>query len=106
MNPFEEIGAFAPETPVAREVEFEGKTSTLWFEQCSYADFMAKIVNPAVEEGQRKELVVLANVVCLSADGRQRATYDQMRRLKREFVEVLLKHAYAVNGVGEEETKN
>jgi hypothetical protein len=99
MNPFEEIGAYSPELPVARDVPFNGKTARMWFVQHSYAGFIDQVANPEVKDGQRRELVVLGNIVRFDEEGKTRPTYDQLAKLDREFVEVLIKVAYGVNGV-------
>lgn len=99
MNPFEEIGAYSPERPVAQDLEFNGKTTRMWFVQHSYASFIDKVVSPPVPEGQRKELVVLQNIVRFDEDGKTAPTYEQLAKLDRDFVKVLIKTAYGVNGI-------
>lgn len=99
MNPFEEIGAYSPEKPVPVDLEFNGKTSRVWVTQCSYADFIAQVANPKAADDQRRELVVLQNIVRFDEDGKTGPTYEQLAKLDREFVKLLIKHAYAVNGI-------
>lgn len=99
MNPFEEIGAYAPDAPVPQDIEFNGKTVRMWFVQHSYADFLDKVANPEVKEGQRRELVVLTNVVRFDAEGKTGPSYEDAARLHKDFVKVLAKAAYGVNGV-------
>lgn len=105
MNPFEEIGAYSPERPVAKDLAFNGKTARFWFVQHSYANFIDKVVNPPVPEGQRKELVVLQNIVRFDEDGKTSPTYDDIAKLDKEFVKVLIKEAYGVNGVDVDATE-
>lgn len=99
MNPFEEIGAYAPDAPVSHDVEYKGKTVRMWFVQHSYARFLDQVVKPEVKEGQRQELVVLGNIVRFDAEGKTSPTYAQLEKIDQGFVKVLIKIAYGVNGI-------
>lgn len=103
MNPFEEIGAYAPEQPVSQEVTYKDKTVRMWFIQHSYARFLDQVVKPDVKEGQRQELVVLGNIVRFDADGKTAPTYAELEKIDQGFVKVLIKTAYGVNGIDVDE---
>jgi hypothetical protein len=99
MNQFEEIDAFAPSTPIPREVTFNGKTTTFFFIQHGYDAFMVNMANPHVEEGHRRELVILQNTLRIGADGSEVPTYDQLARLNRDLLTELFHVAHHVNNV-------
>lgn len=106
MNQLEAIGGIAPRAPVAREIEFEGKTQIFFFIQHGYSDMLAKMgPDIVVPDGKRRELFVLASTLRLGPEGDDVPAYEVLATIKPALVKKLVEMAYEVNSP-EESPKN